>query len=119
MNIKPLQRDEVTIHVTAIQELVPIVGNVSVSGDESFDREVEDNILCRVQQGDVWAWATVTVTVDWEGQQASDHLGCCSYADEADFQQPGGYFDDMVDTALDTLNERLDRLYGRLAARLP
>ena len=63
MKWKPFSREEVSIQIKAEPELIPVEGNASASGDDAFDREVEHNILCRIQQGDVWAWAMVTVTV--------------------------------------------------------
>jgi hypothetical protein len=59
----------------------------------------------------------VTVTVSWGPFSASDHLGCCSYADEGDFRQPGGYFDDMIDEALEELNKIVLDAYRQLKER--
>ena len=117
MQFKTLSREEVSVCIQAEPELIPVEGNASASGDDAFDREVEHNILCRVQQGDVWAWGAVTVTVTWGPFSASDHLGCCSYVDEDDFRQPGGYFDDMVDQALEELNRTVLDAYRQLKAR--
>ena len=117
MDWKPLTHEEVTIRLKAEPEFIPVEGNASVSGDDTFDREVEHNIMSRVQQGDIWAWAMVTVTVSWGCFSASDHLGCCSYADEEDFRQPGGYFDDMVGEALDELDKVVLDAYRQLKER--
>jgi hypothetical protein len=117
MRWKPLLRDEVTVRVDAEPDLIPVEGNASASGDDDFDREVELNILGRLQQGDIWAWAAVSVTVSWGPFSASDHLGCCSYADEEDFRQPGGYFDDMLEIALDQLNTTALEAYRQLKER--
>ena len=70
-----------------------------------------------MQQGEVWAWAMVTVTVSWGPFSASDHLGCCSYADEDDFCQPNGYFDDMIEEALEELNKIALDAYRQLKER--
>lgn len=117
MHWRPLSRQEVSVCLKAEPEFLPVEGNASVSGDDAFDREVEDEILRRLERGDVWAWAMVTVTVSWGPLSASDHLGCCSYADEEDFRQPGGYFDDMSDEALDELNKIAEEAYRRLKER--
>ena len=117
MNWKPLTREEVTVRLEAEREFVPVEGNACASGDDAFDREVEHNILTRVHQGEVWAWAAVTVTVSWGQFSAPDHLGCCSYADEEDFRQPDGYFDDMVDQALEELNQLVLNAYRQLKTR--
>ena len=104
MSIRPVAREEATIRVLAEPDHIPVEGNACASGDDDFDREVEHNILCRLQQGDVWAWAAVTIVVVWGQFEGRAYLGCCSYADENDFRQPGCYFDDLVAEALAELN---------------
>ncbi len=117
MNWRPLTREEVTVRLQAEPESIPVEGNACASGDDDFDREVEHNILCRLQQGDLWAWAAVTVVVSWGRFEGRAHLGCCSYADEEDFRQPGGYFDDMVAEALEELNRTVLEAYQVLKKR--
>jgi hypothetical protein len=117
MNIKPITREEATIRVLAEPDPVPVEGNACASGDDDFDREVEHNILCRLQQDQVWAWAAVTVIVAWGSFEGRAYLGCCSYADEKDFKQPGGYFDDMVAEALDELNRTISETYQEIKER--
>lgn len=117
MNWNPLSRDEVTVRLKAEPEFIPVEGNACVSGDDAFDRKVEQKIFRRIEQGDVWAWAMVTVTVSWGPFSASDYLGCCSYANEEEFCQPGDYYDDMVATALDELNRLVLDAYERLKTR--
>ena len=117
MNIKPITREEATIRVLAEPDPVPVEGNACVSGDDDFDREVEHNILCRLQQDQVWAWAAVTVIVAWGSFEGREYLGCCSYADENDFKQPGGYFDDLVAEALEELNRTIRETYQQMKER--
>ncbi len=117
MHWKLLSRKETTVCLKAEPEFVQVEGNASASGDDAFDRKVERAIIERVEQGDVWAWAMVTVTVSWGPFSASDHLGCCSYADEEDFRQPRGYFDDMVAEAVTELNKVALDAYRRLKER--
>ena len=119
MNIRPIQREEATVRIFAEQDIIPVEGNACVSGDDAFDREVERAILRRLDQGDIWAWATVTVTVCWGPFSASDYLGCCCYEDEADFCQSGGYYDDMVEAALEALNSVIHKTYQDLKTREP
>ena len=116
MNIKPITREEATIRILAEPDPVPVEGNACASGDDDFDREVEHNILCRIQD-DVWAWAAVTIVVAWGSFKGRACLGCCSYADENDFRQPGGYFDDMVAEALDELNRTISETYQQMKER--
>ena len=85
----------------------------------------------RLDSGDVWAWCTVHVIAHWtneEGQEftGDDYLGGCSYASEADFKQPHGYYDDMKQVSYDALikavqeaNMAKDRTASRLAFLLP
>ena len=117
MSIRPVAREEATIRVLAEPDHIPVEGNACASGDDDFDREVEHNILCRLQKGDIWAWAAVTVVVAWGSFEGRAHLGCCSYVDENDFRQPGGYFDDMVAEALDELNRTINEAYQQMKER--
>ena len=116
MPCKTLTSNDITILVTAHPEEIPVQGNAICSGDEDFDRQVESEILKRLEQDDVWAWATVSVTAEWQGLKEVEYLGCCCYANEEDFRQEGGYFDDMVHEALTSLNLRIRNLYERMSA---
>ena len=117
INIRPVTREEATIRVLAEPDFVPVEGNACVSGDRAFDREVEQRILAHLERGDVWAWAAVTIIVTWTPFEARTHLSCCSYADEDDFKQSGGYFDDMVEEALEELNRSVYEAYQRIKER--
>ncbi len=117
MHWKPLSREETRVCLKAEPEFVQVEGNALVSGDDALDREAEQGVLRRLEQGDIWAWAAVTVSVSWGPFSASDHLGCCSYANEEDFRRPGGYFDDMADEALEELNKIVLDAYRQLKER--
>lgn len=116
MPCKTLSQNDVQIQVEALPECIPVKGNAMCSGDEDFDRQVESEILERLEQDDLWAWATVCVTAEWEGQRETTYLGCCCYEGEEEFRQEGGYFDDMVDEAISNLNRRLQNLYEKMSA---
>ena len=90
------RHEDCTFSVTAKQDDMPVRGNASAIDDET-DRIVEDGILDRLDRGDVWAWADVTVACRVPGWQLVGHayLGGCSYADREDFCAPGGYCDDL------------------------
>lgn len=103
---------KVEIELKVFPEDIPVRGNAMVSGNDGFDAEIEDEIIDRLDSGNVWAWCTIEVTARYEGIPeivGSDHLGCCSYADEKDFRCDG-YFDDMRETATDRLRERLEAI---------
>ena len=82
------------------------------SGDDEADRKLCEDIHRKVARGDAWAWCMVTVTaevtIDGETFTGCDHLGGCSYDSEADFREPGGYFDDMCQQAFDDLTASLE-----------
>lgn len=61
MATKRLTLDDVTWTLTAEVDSTPVHGNASATGDEDADRKYEDYILRRLDRGDEWAWACVTV----------------------------------------------------------
>ncbi len=91
---------------------IPVRGYAMVSGDDAADKEVEDEIIRRRNSGDVWAWATVTVSasVRVSGKTAvfkgTTSLGGCSYANEAEFMHTGEY-ETMKMEAFDDLHRHL------------
>lgn len=105
--IRELREDEVTFELTAEQDDLPVRGNALASGDDDEDRKCEDEILRRLDQGDVWAWASVRVTARWNGYTGHDHLGACCYRDEKDFVESNDYYADMKQAALADLNATL------------
>lgn len=107
MKLRELTAEEVTFTIKAEQDDIPVRGNAIASGDEKFDKEVEDHIFSELADGNIWAWAAVTVIARWDSFVGSAHLGGCSYKDEEEFKQPGGYYDDMKQEALDELNKVL------------
>jgi hypothetical protein len=83
------------IEIEAEQDDTPIRGNAIASGDDDYDREVENEINARLDRGDVWAWAHVTVRVSYAGITEESNLGGCCYEGEQDFKK-GGYYYDMI-----------------------
>jgi len=73
----------VDIVVTALPEMIPVRGNVCATGDDALDRELEDEIISKIDAGDEWAWCMVCVSVVWKSFLARSTLGCCSYRDTA------------------------------------
>lgn len=98
---------EYQLYVT--QDETPVKGNVLASGDDAKDRRAEDDVLARLDAGEVWAWASVTCRAVAHGSgkdciyDGRDHLGGSSYKDLAEFIAPGGYWEDMKNTAKDEL----------------
>jgi hypothetical protein len=87
---------KVSYDLEVFEDCTDVRGNAMSSGDDDFDKEVEDAIFERLDNGDVWAWALVKVTATYEGRGCVgvDYLGCCNYLDEEDFVT-GGLYDEM------------------------
>lgn len=110
-----LTRNSPDIEITVSAELdeIPVRGNAIASGNDADDKAVEDEIIARVESGDVWAWCTVRVRVTYRGVLSADsYLGACSYAGEAEFRADSGYYGDLVDECIAELNKRLVILCG-------
>lgn len=94
----------------ALAEVTIEIGPEDIAPRDQFERA--DDIAAveaSIKQGNEWAWCWVKVTAKWLGFEGSDSLGACSYASEADFRRPGGYFDDMRETALRELKGAIER----------
>jgi hypothetical protein len=94
------------IEIEATYDDVPVRGNAMASGNDELDKQVEDKIIARLETGDVWAWALVTVTASYGGFYGTDHLGCCCYASEKQFRRDA-YFKDMKKQVIEELADRL------------
>lgn len=106
---KKLTLDDVEIVLRVEPEQESVRGNALASGDDAVDKECEDQILDRLRDGDDWAWAAVTVEARYHGLTGRDHLGCCTYRDEADFRE-SDYFTSMKVEALASLQKEIDAL---------
>jgi hypothetical protein len=102
--------EQVEFTLVAEQDDVEVRGNAVASGDDLMDKKIEDEIIERLDSGDVWAWACVTVTARWKGLEGVDHLGACSYRDERDFIQSSGYYEEMKKEAYADLIAHLHSL---------
>lgn len=90
--------------IVEYEDDIPIKGNASAIDPET-DAKNEAWIRHELKAGNEWAWCRVTITASWQGLHGTDSLGGCSYRNEADFTQEGGYYTDMRKAALSDLNE--------------
>jgi hypothetical protein len=74
--------------------------------DEACVQWIRDQLA----SGNEWAWCTIKISVSYGGLTANDYLGACSYESEKDFVLGGGYYDDMVTTALKELATDLEKI---------
>lgn len=120
MELRKLTRDDVQIGVTTEAEEAPL--GLERALEDAFpdtdepeqDRAMRAELAARVRAGDEWAFCSVTVKVSWNDREAEASLGHCSYAGEEEFRKESGYFDDMVDEALDELNRELAEAFEEL-----
>lgn len=111
----------VSYGIECLPEHVGVRGNAMCSGDDDFDREVEDKIIAELEGGNDWAWCMVRVTARYDGIDnvvGDDYLGCCSYQGEADFKADG-YYDDMKDRAREYLYAQLESIVARFGCVNP
>lgn len=107
-----------SVRVTARPDDIPVRGNAVVSDDPEADRQMENDILARLADGDVWAWCQVEIEVtdNDTGRTAREYLAGCNYADEQDFIENSGYYEDMVENCKRELQSlALDSFHTDLA----
>lgn len=107
LKLRKLRIEEVTFSLDAEQDHAPVRGNAMASGDDAVDKEVEDAIIARLDRGDIWAWADVTVTARYHHWKGEAYLGGCCYDDAKDFIANSGYYEQMQQDALDDLHATL------------
>lgn len=107
--MKTLKISDVQFEIICHPEHVQVKGNAVASGDDDFDKKVENKIIRQLENGNTWAWCTVEVKATYKSLEASDFLGCCSYKHEKDFMS-GGYYEQMKETAFDALKTKFDDL---------
>lgn len=77
-----------------------------------FDAATNNWIFQQLANGNTWGWCRVEVHARWqdaEGRQYDgvSHLGGCGYANQEDFEAPGGYYPQMLEEALIDLLENI------------
>jgi len=92
----------ITYRLYLEQDDIPVRGNVSASGDEEEDRQIEEDVMERLDRGDTWAWGSVTCQASIDEFSGYDYLGACCYEDTEDFLR-GGYWEDMKESAKEEL----------------
>jgi len=103
--LRDIIKEEATIKVECLPEEMSLRGNCMASGDAEFDKQCEDKIIQDYENGNDWAWCIAKVTTNWEGLEATEYLGGCSYKSEQDFINDG-YYTDMINSCLEELTKR-------------
>lgn len=102
--------EQVEFSIECLPEDTQVQGNAMFSGDNEADREAEENIIQKLDNGNEWAWCTVRVVARHKGIEGDDYLGCCSYDSEKDFIENSGYYQDMKSIAYEELISRLKEM---------
>lgn len=105
--LRKLLPEEVTFTLTAEVDEIPVRGNALCSGDALEDKACEDALLARLDDGDIWAWACVTVTATYREFSGAEILGACSYRDEEEFKKDS-YYLMLRESALDNLQSNME-----------
>lgn len=105
--------EEVTFSLQVKGENEPVRGNAMTSGNKAADKQVEDDILTRIDAGDVWAWALVKVIAEWRGVETFCYCGCCSYEDEKDFMESSNIYEEMKQESYVDLLNKIKALKGK------
>ncbi len=111
--MRKIRPDEVTFKLVAEDEDIPIRGNAMASGDDEADKKLEDELIDRLDRGDIWAWCYVKVTAtltlpDGSKIEGWAGIGGCSYESEKDFIESDCYYSDLKSEALDDLQKEVE-----------
>jgi hypothetical protein len=107
---KSLTIHDVEIEIAATRDETPVRGNASDLDDPAEARAEENEILKRIDNGEVWAWAVVTVTVrdPVSGLSAGIALEEASYRDEQEFRDDRNFYR-MALYALTEINKQFKK----------
>lgn len=73
--------------------------------NDAFD---DDGETARAISAGDYEWFVAMVTASKNGVElAEEYLGACCYETFEAFMEPGGYFDDMVDTVIDVAKQTI------------
>ena len=107
---------KVTYELTVEHEDAPVRGNAMASGDDAYDKQIEDDIIERLDRDDRWAWCcvkvTAGVTVGGHTFTGCDYLGCVCEDSEESFKE-NGYYEDMKSEARAHLREEMGHAVKR------
>lgn len=110
---KPITVEDCDFTRVIEPEGMSVRGNLQVSDDPRADREAENAILRRLEDGDEWAWCRVIVRAEFCGFFAQVSLGGCSYESESAFLKSDDYRD-MREECVGEINEYLAKLYEKI-----
>jgi hypothetical protein len=111
VTVRRLTAADVTILVKALEDDTP-----PDHPSHDYDPEVVADFKQAIEEHGLWGWCQVRVSAVWPYTDEHDatstvagfaYLSGCSYENEEDFRQNSGYYDDLVEQALDELNNEI------------
>jgi hypothetical protein len=112
MRIRKLTEKEVEFEFIRLDEFESPDGNFAYGDDEEDEKAVQ-RVFDQLNAGNEYAWFCAEVKAKWNGFEASDCLGCCSYKSKEDFMNCS--YEDMKSQALEFLNLKLFNTVVRLS----
>ena len=106
MKCRKIQLDECEITITPHDE-------DHYPQDEGYAPGVVEDIQEMIDKHGLWGWCWVDVQVRYGPLVGNATLGGCSYKDEDDFKR-GGYYEQMVEEALDEVQQQAEELFNKL-----
>jgi len=116
MSIRELTAAEVTFTVSVEEDHEPVRGAFA-SGDPEYanaDRAQEDEIIERLNRGEIEAWCYVAVKASWNGFAATFCLGGNSLSDDYTKETVVSEYC-MKEEALQRLNQTIANVWAKLA----
>ena len=110
-------KDVATIEFQALEEDTPVRGNAMDGGDGALDKQVEDEIIARLNRCDIYSWFIAKVTARYGFFSGRDYLGGCSYDSEEQFKI-SGYYEDMRDAAIADLAQQIIETHYQVSVTL-
>lgn len=84
--MRKLTKDEVKFELEIESEdlHLQVRGNYMCTSDPESDKKAEDEILARLERGDIYAWCVIKVTAKWEGFEGFATIGGVSFSEDED-----------------------------------
>ena len=119
MVAKQLSLSDVQINLVVEDEQIGPLDSYCVPGiisrDDPDAQRFADDVQEMIDDYGLWGWCQVTVEARLGPLVGRAYLGGCSYANEEDFKN-GGYYDDLVDEAIEDLQSQIDELLPLIVA---
>ncbi len=117
--MRKLTAADVTFTIEIEEDETPVRGNVMCTEEPELDKAEEDEVIRRLDNGEVEAWCGVVVTATWEfdGHEYTGEDALWGNTLTDDYTKETCVADNcMKEQALDDLNATLAKLYARLSA---